>query len=218
SCLHCCITGIDCCASTAGASMVLTTTTRPAVSTAATRSRAPVAIECATVRSILSVRFAKPAKLAVHTRPKLGNLMKFRDREDPPLASTGVSTPESASDAGHDKPAASDVSAEDRARAGAALRASFARLSPQGSDEWNFMGAFTHLGDRYGPYQPGASDLADLLQKKSGSNPRRSRRGRSSSGGEEDKSEVEDAMTNVVEAFRFLHARVSTLEARLSTE
>ena len=50
-------------------------------------------------------------------------------------------------------------------RAGEALRASFARLSPQGSDEWNFMGAFTHLGDRYGPYQPGASELADLLMR-----------------------------------------------------
>ena len=44
-----------------------------------------------------------------------------------------------------------DVSEENRVRGREALRASFARLSPQGSDEWNFMGAFTHLGDRYGP-------------------------------------------------------------------
>ena len=84
------------------------------------------------------------------------------------------------------------------------------------------MGAFTHLGDRYGPYQPGTSDLADLLRTKSGSQSRRGRRGRASSGdhsgAEEEKSEVEDAMTHVVEAFRFLHARVSSLEAHVSTE
>jgi hypothetical protein len=170
--------------------------------------------------------FAKHAKLAVHPSQKLGNFMKFREREEPPLASTGVSTSESGPDAGHDEPSdeptSSGVSAEDLARAAAALRASFSRLSPQGSDEWNFMGAFTHLGDRYGPYQPGASDLADLLRSKSGSANRRGRRGRATSGGpaggEEEKSEVEDAMTHVVEAFRFLHARVSTLEERLGTE
>jgi len=134
-----------------------------------------------------------------------------------------VSTSESGPGAGHDDEpldelTASGVSAEDRARAGAALRASFARLSPQGSDEWNFMGAFTHLGDRYGPYQPGASDLADLLRSKGGSVRRRGGRGRSASGAQEDKSEVEDAMTHVVEAFRFLHARVGTLEARVNAE
>jgi hypothetical protein len=137
-----------------------------------------------------------------------------------------VSTSESAPDPGHDDeqlddPTSGDVSAESRARAGAALRASFARLSPQGSDEWNFMGAFTHLGDRYGPYQPGTSELADLLRSKSGSAGRRGRRGRVSSGDladEENKSQIEDAMTHVVEAFRFLHARVSTLEARANTE
>jgi hypothetical protein len=117
----------------------------------------------------------------------------------------------------------SGVSPEFRARAGEALRASFARLSPQGSDEWNFMGAFTHLGDRYGPYQPGASDLADLLRAKGGGATKRGgRRGRllgsSPPAADEETSELDDAMTNVVEAFRFLHARVSTLEARLRTE
>ena len=56
-----------------------------------------------------------------------------------------------------------DVTPDDQRRAGEALRASFARLAPQGSDEWNFMGVFTLLGDRFGPYQPGASDLADVL-------------------------------------------------------
>ena len=81
------------------------------------------------------------------------------------------------------------------------------------------MGAFTHLGDRYGPYQPGTSDLADLLRTKRGSTTRRGRRARSQPAGtEEEKSDVEDAMSHVVEAFRFLHARVSTLEARLGTE
>jgi hypothetical protein len=117
-----------------------------------------------------------------------------------------------------------DVSDEDKARAGAALRASFARLSPQGSDEWNFMGAFTHLGDRYGPYQPGTSELADLVRasSKGALATRRGRRGRPSAGEsaapDGEKSDVEDAMTHVVEAFRFLHARVSTLEQRLGTE
>jgi hypothetical protein len=151
--------------------------------------------------------------------------MKFRDREGAPLASTGVSTSESAPNTAHDdesldEPTAGDVSAEDRARAGAALRDSFARLSPQGSDEWNFMGAFTHLGDRYGPYQPGTSDLSDQLRSETGTTSRRGRRGRTAGAqpeGEE-KSEVQDAMTHVVEAFRFLHARVSTLEARITTE
>jgi hypothetical protein len=34
----------------------------------------------------------------------------------------------------------------------------------------------------------------------------------------EEKSDVEDAMTQVIEAFRFLHARMSTLESRLALE
>jgi hypothetical protein len=117
---------------------------------------------------------------------------------------------------------ASGVSPEFRDRAGEALQASFARLSPQGSDEWNFMGAFTQLGDRYGPYQPGASDLADLLRAKGGAATKRGgRRGRLLASGQpatDEKSDVEDAMTQVIEAFRFLHARVSTLEARLRSE
>lgn len=132
---------------------------------------------------------------------------------------------------GHDEDAAAaptsatanDVSGENQARAGEALRESFARLSPQGSDEWNFMGAFTQLGDRYGPYQPGASDLADLLRVKGNAPAKRGgRRGRLLASGQpaadDEKSEVEDAMTQVIEAFRFLHARVATLEGRLRTE
>lgn len=118
-----------------------------------------------------------------------------------------------------------DVTPDDQRRAGEALRASFARLAPQGSDEWNFMGAFTLLGDRFGPYQPGASDLADVL----GAGPSTARRG----GGrlsrlrtgtapapapEGEKSDFDEAVGHIIEAFRFLHARVSTLEARIAAE
>jgi hypothetical protein len=144
-----------------------------------------------------------------------------------------VSTPSSTPDrAGHEEvPGAQsdpdDVGAADKARAGEALRASFARLSPQGSDEWNFMGAFTQLGERYGPYRPGLSDVADLLAAKD-----RGRRGgrlsRLRAGGQRaagsdqpdggENSDVQEAMTPVIEAFRFLHARVSTLESRLAAE
>ena len=45
---------------------------------------------------------------------------------------------------------AGDPAAEDQARAAEALRGAFTRLAPQGSDAWNFLAAFTHLGDRYG--------------------------------------------------------------------
>ena len=111
----------------------------------------------------------------------------------------------------------------DRERAGEALRAAFTRLAPQGSDEWNFMGAFTQLGDRYGPYQPGASVLADLV-KESGRTPDRRagrpgrRRGSGGPDAEGEKSELEEAMGPVVEALRFLAARISTLEARLAAQ
>jgi hypothetical protein len=88
------------------------------------------------------------------------------------------------------------------------------------------MGAFTQLGDRYGPYRPGMSDVADLLAAKERGR-RGGRLGRLRPGGQrpagshpddEEKSDVEEAMTQVIEAFRFLHARVSTLEARLALE
>ena len=172
------------------------------------------------MRSLLFRASRQACKVSGQTPANTWQLHEFRELEDAPLASTGVSTSRSGPDAGHDdepldESTAGDVSAEDRARAGAALRASFARLSPQGSDEWNFMGAFTHLGDRYGPYQPGTSDLADLLANQERlRQPARPAGSTSPSAGEEEKSDVEDAMTHVVEAFRFLHARVSTLEAR----
>jgi hypothetical protein len=89
------------------------------------------------------------------------------------------------------------------------------------------MGAFTQLGDRYGPYRPGMSDVADLLAAKDRGR-RGGRLGRLRPGGQragdalssdgDEKSDVQEAMTQVIEAFRFLHARVSTLEARIALE
>ena len=113
--------------------------------------------------------------------------------------------------------------ATDQARAAAALQEAFARLAPQGSDAWNFLAAFTHLGDRYGPYHPGASALSDALGSPARADgrrggpldrlrPRRDRAGRGPEG------ELEEAMGHVVEAFRFLSARVERLEARLAAE
>jgi hypothetical protein len=110
----------------------------------------------------------------------------------------------------------------DRARAAAALHAAFDRLQPQGSDAWNFLGAFTHLGDRYGPYQPGASALSktlgdgDRASTNSGGRMGRLRRRGAESG--ERSSEVDEAMLWVVEAFRFLSGRVRSLEDRLDRE
>jgi len=106
----------------------------------------------------------------------------------------------------------------DRARATAALHAAFTRLQPQGSDAWNFLAAFTHLGDRYGPYQPGASALSGLLGDAGRAEAKpRGRRARLRPGHERPRqtdgpSELEEAMAQVVEAFRFLSARVQTLE------
>jgi hypothetical protein len=121
-----------------------------------------------------------------------------------------------------------DVTPDDQRRAGEALRASFARLAPQGSDEWNFMGAFTLLGDRFGPYQPGASDLGGGAGggpgggRKGGGRLGRLRAGGATSapatGPEAEKSDFDEAMGHIIEAFRFLHARISTLEDRIAAE
>jgi hypothetical protein len=112
----------------------------------------------------------------------------------------------------------------DQDRAARALRDAFARLAPQGSDAWNFLAAFTHLGDRYGPYHPGASALSDELESDRRAGARRPGRLERLRPGREraervpegDKTELEDAMGHVVEAFRFLSARVAALEARLA--
>ncbi len=112
----------------------------------------------------------------------------------------------------------------DRERAAQALHEAFARLAPQGSDRWNFLGAFTLLGDRYGPYHPGASALSDAVEtERRGSGRRggrfeRLRRDRGARAPEGEKTELEEAMAHVVEAFRFLSARVTTLETRLAGE
>lgn len=118
-----------------------------------------------------------------------------------------------------------DPAPDDRARAAEALHDAFTRLSPQGSDAWNFLAAFTHLGDRYGPYHPGASALSDALAagrdegRRGGPldrlRPRRDRAGRPADG---ERTDLEEAMGHVVEAFRFLSARVETLEKRLAAE
>ena len=97
------------------------------------------------------------------------------------------------------------------------------RLAPQGSDAWNFLAAFTHLGDRYGPYQPGASALSDTLGSPGRADARRPgpldrlrpRRDRAGRGPDGEKTELEETMGHVVEAFRFLSAGVEALEARL---
>jgi hypothetical protein len=130
---------------------------------------------------------------------------------------------------------------DDHAAAAEALRAAFTRLRPQGSDAWNFLAAFTHLGDRYGPYQPGASDLSRQMEASEAgpdegtSLKQRLRQAAESVGSRAGisigagagagpagttggKSELEEAMGQVVEAFRFLSARVRTLEERLAYE
>jgi hypothetical protein len=124
-----------------------------------------------------------------------------------------------------DEPESEDPTTADQLRAADALREAFSRLAPQGSDAWNFLAAFTHLGDRYGPYHPGASALSDAVAsdredvRRTGPldrlRPRRNAAGRASDG---EKTDLEVAMGHVVEAFRFLSARVGTLEARLAAQ
>jgi hypothetical protein len=124
---------------------------------------------------------------------------------------------------------AGDVSPSDQERTGDALRAAFARLAPLGSNEWNFDGAFTQLLDKYGPDQPGAATVADAREQTVPSRSRLTRRlgrrhraDRPAGGGHTDEneetSEVAEAMVPVVEALRFLSARVSTLEARIAAQ
>jgi hypothetical protein len=113
------------------------------------------------------------------------------------------------------------------------LRAAFARLQPQGSDAWNFLAAFTHLGDQYGPYQPGASEVSKLLLAPAAPEGGRGRtrgaawkrrvpdEGAGASPGAVlaaagPQAELSQAMAQVVEAFRFLAGRVATLERQLA--
>src|SRR5271165_7510379 len=74
------------------------------------------------------------------------------------------------------EPRAESPTTADQVRAADALREAFARLAPQGSDAWNFLAAFTHLGDRYGPYHPGASALSDAVGTEERGGARRSGR------------------------------------------
>ena len=149
----------------------------------------------------------------------------------PPLSPTGDADGGVAGDAdqapGSPGGASGDelISDEARSAAAAALRDAFTRLQPQGSEAWNFLAAFTHLGDRYGPYHPGASGTSDLIGSDQAHAGRRGGRlgrfrgvaGRGPTPGG-DTTELEEAMAQVVEAFRFLSARVETLEARLAAQ
>lgn len=143
-----------------------------------------------------------------------------------PIASSAVPPP-SPSTGDADRGETPGESEADLSRAAAALREAFERLAPQGSDVWNFGAAFTQLGDRYGPYHPGASALSDELESERRAGARRpgrldrlrGGRDRGTGGGADaEKTELEDAMGQVVEAFRFLSARVTTLEARLAAQ
>jgi hypothetical protein len=138
--------------------------------------------------------------------------------------SAGLPPTGAADDAG-ERGDAETTGPADEARAAEALHEAFTRLAPQGSDAWNFLAAFTHLGDRYGPYHPGASALSDSLSagrgdgRRSGALDRlRSRRDRAGRAPEAEKTDLEEAMGHVVEAFRFLSARVEALEARLAAQ
>jgi hypothetical protein len=121
---------------------------------------------------------------------------------------------------GHQVDHADAIGPAEKQRAAAALQDAFARLAPQGSDAWNFLSAFTILGDRFGPYHPGASGLSDALEAERQAVGKRSRRDRlrrdRAAPGE--KSELDEALGHVVEAFRFLSARVARLEERLAAE
>jgi hypothetical protein len=114
-----------------------------------------------------------------------------------------------------------DVDEAVRAAAAAALREAFTRLAPQGSEAWNFTGAFNQLADRYGPDHPGVSALAAVLNAPPPGGRRGrllQRAGRGVPDGDGAPADLEQAMTQVVEAFRWLGARVRTLEERLARE
>ena len=121
--------------------------------------------------------------------------------------------------AGTADPAADFVPGEGGEAAAEALRATFARLRPQNNDTWNFLANFTQMGDLYGPANSGASELAAELDTTPAPEGRRGVPGRRRKGAPEDPSaEVKEAMAKVVEAFRFLSARVQTLEERLARQ
>jgi hypothetical protein len=121
-------------------------------------------------------------------------------------------------------PEPGDAAAEGAAPAGQdaateALNDAFARLRPQDSDTWNFLANFTQMGERFGPDNAGASELTKLLDASVAPAGRRGVSGRRRrQEADEAPSEVHAAMAQVVEAFRFLAARVQTLEERLARQ
>ena len=140
-------------------------------------------------------------------------------------AMSATSPPTGDADDAERRTGSGEPGAADQVRAAEALHEAFTRLAPQGSDAWNFLAAFTHLGDRYGPYHPGASALSDAVSsgraesRRAGTLDRlRPRRDRAGAPGDGEKTELEVAMGHVVEGFRFLSARVETLEERLAAQ
>ena len=121
-------------------------------------------------------------------------------------------------------PEPGDPAAEGAAPAGQdaateALNDAFARLRPQDSDTWNFLANFTQMGERFGPDKPGASELTKLLDASVAPAGRRGVAARRRRAEPDDApSEVDAAMAQVVEAFRFLATRVQTLEERLARQ
>ena len=99
-------------------------------------------------------------------------------------------------------------------RAAEVLQEAFDRLRPQGSAAWNFLANFTHLDEQFGQQGTGAATQppppgrrARLARLRGGPGP-----------DAESTAEFRSAMGHVIEAFRFLAARVETLEQRLELE
>jgi Methyltransferase domain len=104
-----------------------------------------------------------------------------------------------------------DVSPTQR-RAAEVLQEAFDRLRPQGSAAWNFLANFTHLDEQFGRQGTGTQPPPQG---------RRARLARLRGGpvtDAESTAEFHSAMGHVIEAFRFLAARVETLEQRLEFE
>ena len=135
----------------------------------------------------------------------------------------GVSAPSPPQGSSHHDDDGSDGRGRRRRRAARRLRSP----ATPGEPRLELPAAFTHLSDRYGQYQPGASELSKLVDAagqqtapaRTGPRQRRLRHPSvdKATGGvvpAAATAELEQAMAQVVEAFRFLSARVCTLEER----
>jgi hypothetical protein len=113
-------------------------------------------------------------------------------------------------------PDGSDEVSPSQRRAADILQQAFDGLRPQGSAAWNFLANFTHLDEQFGEQGTGTG---------TGTPPpspgRRARLARLRGGpgtDAESTAEFRSAVGHVIEAFRFLAARVETLEQRLERE